>query len=50
MKKIIEAEIRKAITRHLVIHVQVPKEDGRDRIDILVEEAADEILKKFEDQ
>lgn len=45
MKQEIEKEIRKAINRHLVVHVQVPKEDGRDRIDILVDEAATEILK-----
>lgn len=45
MKQEIEKEIRKAINRHLVVHVQVPKEDRRDRIDILVDEAATEILK-----
>jgi len=45
MKDKIEKEIRKAINRHLVVHVQVPKEDNRDRIDILVDEAATEILK-----
>ncbi len=45
MKQEIENEIRKAINRHLVVHVQVSKEDKRDRIDILVDEAATKILK-----
>lgn len=44
MKPEIEKAIRKAITRHLVVHVQTLG-DTRDRIDILVEEAASEILK-----
>jgi len=44
MKTKIEKEIRKAINRHLVTHVQTPN-DTRDRIDILVDEAATEILK-----
>ena len=44
-QKNVESEIRKAITRHLVIHVQTPG-DQRCRIDILVEEAAKNILKK----
>ncbi len=47
MKQQIEQEIRKAITRHLVQHVQVPKEENRDRIDILVEEAAIAILNEM---
>lgn len=44
MKTEIEKAIRKAINRHLVTHVQTPN-DTRDRIDILVNEAATEILK-----
>jgi len=44
MKEQIEQEIRKAITRHLVKHVQVLP-DTRDRIDILLDEASTEILK-----
>lgn len=47
MKELIEKEIMKAITRHLVVHVQVLP-DMRDRIDILKEEAAIAILKLFE--
>lgn len=42
----IEVLIKKAITRHLVRHVQVPG-DNRCRIDILAEEAAKEIYEKF---
>lgn len=45
MKREIEKHIKLAITRHLVQHVQVPKEDARDRIDILADEAATAILK-----
>lgn len=41
-KEHIEKAIRKAVIRHLVQHVQVPGDD-RDRIDILVDEAALEI-------
>lgn len=44
MKKEIEAQIRGAINRHLVVHVRVPN-DKRDRIDILVDESSSEILK-----
>lgn len=43
MKAEIEKIIRKAITRHLVQHVQMPN-DTRDRIDILLDEASTEIL------
>lgn len=45
MQEQIEKAIKKAITDHLVTHVQVEKGDRRDRIDILAEEAAKEILK-----
>ncbi len=44
MKDKIEKEIRKAINRHLVIHVKLV-DDTRDRIDILVDEASNEIIK-----
>ena len=43
--KEIQNEIRKAINRHLVMHVQVAGDDRRDRIEILTEEAAIEIIK-----
>jgi hypothetical protein len=33
--------IKKAFTRHMVQHVQVPKDDPRDRVDMFVDEAAD---------
>lgn len=45
----IEKIIRKAINRHLVVHVQTPN-DTRDRIDILLDEATTEILKLIEDE
>jgi hypothetical protein len=48
MQEQIEIEIRKAISRHLVLHVDVPKDDRRDRIVILAEEAAIEIMKIVE--
>ena len=44
MKEQIEIEIRRAINRHLVQHVQM-NGDTRDRIDILVDEASVEIIK-----
>lgn len=47
MKERISAEIRKAITRHLVSHVQT--KDDRDRIDILCDEASNEILILFDE-
>ncbi len=47
MKEEIEKAIRKAINRHLVTHIQTPG-DTRCRIDILVEEAAVDILKHIE--
>lgn len=47
MKDQIEKEIRKAITRHLVQHVQLVNDD-RCRITILVEEASTAILKLIE--
>ncbi len=47
-KKQIELEIRKAINRHLVNHVDVPKGDNRCRIDILCEEAATNIINNIE--
>lgn len=43
MKSEIEKAIRKALNRHLVQHVQVLS-DTRCRIDILTEEATNEIL------
>jgi hypothetical protein len=45
MKEEIEKEIRKAINRHLVLHVPTKEGDTRCRITILVEEASAEIIK-----
>lgn len=42
----IQSVIRTAINRHLVQHVNVDKNDTRCRVDLLIEEAADEIMKK----
>lgn len=49
MKTKIEIEIRRAINRHLVQHVQVIN-DTRDRIDILVDEASEQIMKIIENE
>ena len=49
MKTQIEIEIRRAITRHLVQHVQT-NGDTRDRIDILVDEASVEIIKIIDNE
>lgn len=45
MKQNISNSIRSAITRHLITHVKLPKGEGRCRLDILVDEASDEIIK-----
>lgn len=44
MQKLIENAIRKSLNRHLVQHVNVLP-DKRCRVDIMVEEATNEILK-----
>lgn len=47
MKTLIEKVIRKSINDHLVRHVQIPADDKRCRVDILVDEATQAILKYF---
>ena len=43
----ISSKIKKAINRHLVQHVSGFENDPRDRIDILAEEAAKEIVSEL---
>ena len=43
LKSKIKTVIRRAFTRHMVQHVQVAKGDIRDRVDLFIDEATDEL-------
>ena len=43
----IKKVIRRAFTRHMVQHVQVARGDVRDRVDLFIDEATDELLTEF---
>jgi len=46
----IKKVIRRAFTRHMVQHVQVARGDVRDRVDLFIDEATDELLTEFASQ
>ena len=46
-KKKIERVIRSYITKHLVLHTPI-QNDNRDRLDIMIEECAEELHNEFE--
>lgn len=46
----IKSVIRRAFTRHMVQHVQVAKGDVRDRVDLFIDEATDEIVLQYAQQ
>ena len=50
LREAAERIIRKSINDHLVRHVDVNKNDKRDRIDILVSESAEQLVKYWQEQ